>query len=134
MKPLPENYRLTRSKHPQLNTTAADGNNGAFIIPHHRIADYQYTVVISDRGGWEHVSVTLSSGKRTVKRCPTWEEMCFIKNLFFEPTDCVVQFHPPESEWISNHEYCLHLWKYTDREFPQPPAVMVGINIIKQSL
>src|SRR3954463_731637 len=55
--------------------------------------------------GWEHVSVS------TRRRPPNWQEMCFVKDLFWEPEECVVQFHPPRSEYINNHPHCLHLWR-----------------------
>lgn len=70
--------------------------------------------------GWEHVSVS------TRRRTPNWREMCFVKDLFWEPHETVMQLHPPESEWISNHPYCLHLWRHVSREIPMPPSIMVG--------
>ena len=71
---------------------------------------------------WEHVSVS------TEKRAPSWEEMCFVKGLFWEPEECVMQLHPPESEYVNNHPHCLHLWKPVGIEIPTPPAIMVGIK------
>lgn len=47
--------------------------------------------------GWEHVSVS------TRRRVPNWTEMCFVKDLFWAPEECVVQFHPPKSEYVNNH-------------------------------
>lgn len=69
---------------------------------------------------WEHVSVSAAV------RCPTWEEMCFVKRLFFRSDECVVQFHPPESEYVNLHEYCLHLWHCPTIRFPMPPHECVG--------
>lgn len=71
--------------------------------------------------GWSHVSIS------TKNRCPNWTEMCWVKDLFFEPEECVVQFHPPRSKWISNHPYCLHLWK-PPYQVELPPAILVGIQ------
>lgn len=73
--------------------------------------------------GWEHVSVSLS-----VKRCPDWEEMCMIKEIFWEPEDCVVQFHPPASEYVNNHPHVLHLWRKINENFETPPSIMVGLK------
>lgn len=70
--------------------------------------------------GWEHVSVSLPH------RCPTWTEMCHVKRLFWDDTDAVMQLHPPAAENISNHFYCLHLWRPTREVIPMPPAWMVG--------
>jgi|SRR5262245_31157825 len=71
--------------------------------------------------GWEHVSV--SSG---IKRPPNWQEMCWVKNLFWGPEDCVVQFHPPASKYVNNHPACLHLWRHRVVPFPLPHEALVG--------
>ena|ERR1700679_3948375 len=76
--------------------------------------------------GWEHVSVSVAIGRDC--RMPTWEEMCFVKGKFWDEEECVIQFHPPKSEYINNHVACLHLWKYTGGEFPLPPSIFVGLK------
>lgn len=97
------------------------GNNGAFMVPPQaRKASLPLFVICSDGEGWEHVSVS------TPVRCPTWEEMCRIKALFWDDHDCVVQFHPPKVEHVNNHSYCLHLWRQVGCDFETPPAWMVG--------
>ena len=70
---------------------------------------------------WEHVSVSAQG------RCPTWEEMHWVKSLFFEPEECVIQFHPPASVYVNNHPFCLHLWKPVGFVIPLPPTECVGI-------
>lgn len=69
---------------------------------------------------WEHVSVSLSN------RNPNWEEMCYIKALFWDVEETVMQLHPPQSKWINNHPHCLHMWKPTNQEIPLPPSITVG--------
>jgi hypothetical protein len=71
---------------------------------------------------WEHVSVSLSN------RCPNWDEMCFVKDLFWDAEETVMQLHPPKSKWINNHPYCLHLWRPTSptEYIPLPPEIAVG--------
>lgn len=76
-------------------------------------------VIFSDGGGWDHVSV---SGRR----CPNWQEMCFVKARFFEDEEEVVQFHPPRSEYVNVHPNCLHLWRDQVNGHPRPPMWMVG--------
>lgn len=95
------------------------GNNGMFIIPYH---SYEFTVVASDGEGWEHVSVSLKN------RCPNWGEMSYIKSLFWSVNECVVEFHPPASEYVNNHENCLHMWKQVGKEWAMPPSILVGIK------
>lgn len=72
-------------------------------------------------GEWEHVSVSLAD------RCPTWEEMCLVKDLFWMPEECVLQFHPPRSTHINNMPFCLHLWKPL-YPIQLPPAITVGVS------
>jgi hypothetical protein len=45
--------------------------------------------------GWDHVSVSLPN------RCPNWQEMCFIKDVFFDAHECAMQLHPPKSENVN---------------------------------
>lgn len=79
--------------------------------------------VISSVGcGWEHVSVTVHG----VDRCPTWPEMCAVKNIFWDKADTVLQYHPPEAEYVNNHEYCLHLWRPSGFNIETPPSFLVG--------
>lgn len=68
---------------------------------------------------WEHVSVSMRN------RCPTWEEMCHLKALFWSEDETVVQFHPPKADYVNFARHCLHLWKYRG-EIPRPPSWMVG--------
>lgn len=75
-----------------------------------------------EQDGWEHVSIS------TQKRCPTWEEMCRVKSWFWDDEDCVMQLHPPKSEWISMHPYCLHLWRPIEKDIPRPPNIAVGVK------
>lgn len=119
----PEKYRITN--HPILGSDASMGCNGFFVIPHQKIKDYFYQVMISDGMGWQHVSVSLASPNRKVERCPTWEEMCFIKDIFWDKDEAVMQIHPAEEDYVSNHHFCLHLWK-PDVGFPKPDPLMVG--------
>ena len=63
---------------------------------------------------WEHVSVT----PRQKDREPTYKEMNFIKQLFWEPEDEVMHFFPPASEHVNLHKNCLHLWRPTGVKLP----------------
>lgn len=113
---VPEKHRLTSGT---LRSSQKDGNNGAFKFLFGRTS---FFAIASDQDGWEHVSVT------TQGRCPTWEEMCRVKSMFWDVDDCVVQYHPPKSEYVNNHPYCLHLWRPVNDNVPTPPSYMVGIK------
>ena len=94
---------------------------GRFFVKH---KSNTITIMASDGigDGWEHVSISLKN------RCPNWEEMCLVKSWFWDDEDCVMQLHPPKSEWISNHPYCLHLWRPVNADIPRPPNIAVGIK------
>lgn len=96
-----------------------DGGMGYIYTP-----KWNGTVVWSWALGWEHVSVAPSK-KHII---PSWDDMCMIKDLFFNDEECVVQFHPPKSAYVNNVPNCLHLWKPTDEVMPMPPAFMVGVS------
>lgn len=104
----------------ELNRQAVGSNNGIFEW---ETSSGRIRVVASDGGGWEHVSVSLE------RRTPTWEEMCKVKDIFWDPEDCVMQLHPPKSEYVNFAKNCLHLWRPVAGEvppIPQPPRWMVG--------
>ena len=78
-----------------------------------------FIVVYSNGGGWDHVSVSNKS------RCPSWGEMCIIKDIFFEEEECCVEYHPAKSNYVNIHPNCLHIWKPQNRSIPVPPKIFV---------
>jgi hypothetical protein len=68
---------------------------------------------------WDHVSVSCRN------RVPTWEEMCWVKRLFFNDNECVVQYHPAEKDYVNEHPNVLHLWRLVGQDFPMPPKQCV---------
>jgi hypothetical protein len=77
--------------------------------------------------GWEHVSVSASAMVDDIVQpvTPTWEQMCIVKDLFWEEEECVIQYHPPRSEYVNIATNCLHLWKNVKQEVPRPPQILV---------
>ena len=110
-----------RVRYGQFATDDSAGFNGLFELWSARTF---VRIIASDGKGWKHVSVSLPEYPNTV---PKWAIMCHVKDLFFEPEDCVVQYHPKRSEYINNHRGCLHLWMPTEATLPRPPVWMVGI-------
>ena len=53
----------------------------------------------------QHVSIELYA-----RRLPTWEEMCFVKDIFWDEEEEVVQIHPKKSHYVNLTE-ALHLWR-----------------------
>lgn len=120
-------------QHPILATDDSAGNNGAFLIP--QLNGRDLWVIASDGSDWElsnlplpkweHVSVHIFDGKKM--STPRWDDMCKVKDIFWDEEDVVIQFHPKKSEYINNHRYTLHLWRVIDYNFPTPPKLTVGI-------
>ena len=100
--------------------TSPGSTFGAFEVPYRSFRLY----IIADDGsqtGWEHVSVSLVGGNR----CPNWDEMCFVKSLFWSEEETVLQFHPRASEYVNVHNYVLHLWRRVGTEHELPPTICV---------
>ncbi len=116
-KTLPANLEKLRIDHPMYIKAERGSIEGAFIIPYGN----KKLLVISGCGdGWDHVSISLKH------RCPTWDEMCFIKNLFFERDECAIQFHPSESDYINIGKTVLHIWRPQEQEIKMPPRYMLA--------
>lgn len=122
---VPEPYRVITG---ELRSYMSDGNNGMFLIPHYRIGNYLIRCVACDELGWEHVSVTVAPNNKAATRCPTWEEMCWVKDQFWNKDQVVIQYHPAEKDYVSEHDYCLHLWRPKNAQLPTPPTLMVGVK------
>lgn len=111
---------------PHMATYEELGMNGMFYIPFKGVI---LRVIVSDgvnvdplAQGWEHVSVSIRD------RCPNWEEMCHVKNLFWLPEECCVEYHPAEKDYVNMHAYCLHIWRPLNLAMPSPPSIMVGLK------
>lgn len=97
---------------------------GAFLM--HSPLDGRTTLKVLSSGSnaklseWEHVSVSTDS------RIPVWAEMHYVKHLFWDDEEAVMQLHPPKSQYVNHHPYCLHLWKPIKLVIPLPPYHLVG--------
>lgn len=109
MKPEPiddlDRYRVA---HPVLGNSPKGASYGYFEIPF----SGALLRVISSGGcssdnEWEHVSISIEGSKT-----PTWDDMCFVKSLFWSDSETVVQFHPRKKNYVNTHENCLHLWRH----------------------
>lgn len=111
-----ETYRISRG-------TGTESPPGAPYGMFHIKLDRIILGVVASDGDelirWDHVSVSLEH------RCPTWQEMCYIKRLFFKPDEVVMQLHPADKNHINTHPNCLHLWRPHDSVIPLPPLEAV---------
>jgi len=122
---VPEQYRWYN--HPTVPSQASDGNNGFFYLQHPTIIGWWIMLMVSDGGGWEHVSVSVAAQGHEQERCPTWDEMCHVKDLCWDAEDCVVQYHPARSQYRNMHQFVLHLWRPIGITIPVPPPIFVGL-------
>jgi hypothetical protein len=117
----PERLERGRIVSGDMASDASYGMAGAFVVMGPKGEELRIISSGVDRkSGWEHVSVS------TVRRTPNWAEMCFVKDMFWNDDECVVQFHPPRSDYVNYHPYCLHLWKQIGVPTVVPPALLVG--------
>lgn len=100
--------------------TSEDGGYGVLFRCGKRFA----SVIWSDGGGWEHVSICPFKRSYT----PSWDDMCQLKDMFFKEDEIVVQYHPAKSEYVNNMPNCLHLWRSMNSTFPMLPSIMVGVK------
>lgn len=56
---------------------------------------------------WEHVALDLEANKR----CPTYQEMCRLKEYFFSENEIALQIHPRRDDYVNECYYRLHLWR-----------------------
>ena len=84
-----------------------------------RLSDAASVIFGSNEEGWEHVSVSFP------KRCPTWDEMCVAKDVFWKDDEVCYQLHPARAEYVNIHNYCLHIWRPKDGNI-KVPAVMAA--------
>lgn len=118
-----------RKIHPTIGASDPGSLYGFFVVPC-AVGSQDLRIISSGehrtKGGklatWEHVSVSVHN------RCPTWDEMCIVKDLFWDDTECVVQLHPPKSDYINAMPYCLHLWK-PKRAVELPPSIALAPKI-----
>lgn len=120
---VPNQYRI---KTGLLGSDDSIGLCGAFEIPWKKNYECMLYVIASDgeSNGWEHVSVHGRTGRGIFT--PSWDQMCFVKSLFWDDAACVVQYHPPKSDYVNVHKNCLHLWRKCDAVFETPPKELIG--------
>lgn len=112
---------LKNCKRLRIEYVGDDGGMGLIRFPE---SGYAASVVWSNGGGWDHVSVSPFDHKIT----PSWEDMCRLKDMFFRDDEVVIQFHPAKSEYVNMLGNCLHLWRPQTETLPTPPSIMVGLR------
>lgn len=96
-----------------------DGFGGTFYDKKSRC---NLNFIMSWGAGFEHCSVSMPT------RCPSWEQMCAIKDAFWNDDEVCMQLHPAKKDYVNNHPYCLHIWKPINEKIPLPPTILVGLK------
>lgn len=109
-----EPYRIMDFPDPRTAAACVGSNNGAFRIPGGLV------VIASDGLGWDHVSVSLQD------RCPTWDEMKRVKEMFFTDDEPAFQIYPTKGQYRNYHPHCLHWWRPQNDTFPLPDPIQVA--------
>lgn len=94
-----EKYRILKYQNEQFGTNKGEPF-GAFA------AKGMYIIVAPLDMEWQHVSISKKN------RVPNWQEMCFVKDLFWDKDETVIQFHPKEEKYVNTCGNCLHLWRH----------------------
>lgn len=89
--------------------------SGWLVTNPKRISEAAFMMFGSSEDGWEHVSVSHSN------RCPTWDEMCMAKDVFWRDDEACYELHPVREVYINMHKYCLHIWRPKDGKMILPP-------------
>ncbi len=89
---------------------------GAFRVVH---KGNVLRIIASNDAGWDHVSISRMTA------CPSWEDMEFVKRMFFEEGELCWQYHVPVGDHININPHVLHIWRKHDFEMPLPPRWMV---------
>lgn len=82
------------------------------------------SIIVSTGAGWEHVSVSPDK----MRIIPSWDDMCKLKEMFFNEDEAVIQIHPPKADYANNMPNCLHLWRCTYKDMVLPPRILVGVT------
>lgn len=110
---------ISKNKRLIIGSVGCDGFSGFLQMPL-----WRGSVICSTGAGWEHVSVS----PEKMRVVPTWDEMCMIKNMFWNEDEAVIQIHPSKEEYVNNMPNCLHLWRCTYKEMVLPPSCLVGLR------
>lgn len=108
-----------RASHPSLPPSPPGVNYGYFQDRHLRIISSGSCEDNPESKNWEHVSVSCAN------RCPTWDEMKHVKELFWLDSETATQFHPRKISYKNDMANCLHMWRKSGVEPELPPDELI---------
>lgn len=109
-------------KTPNLFIEAEAENDGIGGKYYDKYSGKFLNFIFSYQMGWEHLSVSMPN------KTPSWNQMCMMKNIFWNEDEACVEYHPKKEDYVNNHKHCLHIWKPTNEVLPLPPSILVGFR------
>jgi hypothetical protein len=79
-------------------------NSGRWRSQHTGVVVIESVTRERDGRRWHHVSLARSS------RLPTWEDVRLVRADFIGEDRESYQVFPPDSRWVNDNKYVLHLW------------------------
>ena len=116
MKDFEEILKSPRISNPEMGM---DGFRGIISMP-----TWVGSVICTKGGGWFHTSVS-PFNKRIM---PSYEDLCMIKDIFWNEEEDVIHVFPKKSQYVNNVTNCLHLWECYYKDMVLPPSCFVGIR------
>lgn len=148
MKPSLDHLDKFRIPHPVTNELGTGLRAGCFRIPHPndsrkpKLRDH--FLVTASTGeqieepkegeapvpptGWDHIAIHVRAwdkARKSLARAPSPSETAWLKDLFFEPQEPVLQFHLARNHPLHAQAFVVHLWRPTIGEITLPPPELV---------
>lgn len=101
------NYEIQKIKGIQLYTLEECGGLG--FLERDDIPACSLVFTRNESEKYDHVSIAPVDGIT-----PTWDQMCILKDLFFNEDEECVQIHPKAEHYVNIKKNCLHLWHRVD--------------------
>ena len=108
--------KIQDTKNLFIDASGTDGFTGRY---YDKDTNKMLKYVFSWGMNWEHLSVSMP------RKCPSWEQMCRMKDIFWDEDEVCVEYHPRRKDYVNMHSYCLHIWKPIGVEIPTPPKILV---------
>jgi hypothetical protein len=109
-------------KTPNLFIEAEAKNDGIGGKYYDKYSGKYLNFIFSYQLGWEHLSVSMPN------KTPSWDQMCVMKDIFWNKNETCVEYHPKEEDYVNNHKHCLHIWRPAEQELLTPPSILVGFK------
>ena len=100
-----------------------------------RINNKWLNFIFSYQMGWEHLSVSMPS------KTPSWDQMCMMKEIFWDDEEEAFEYHPKKSEYVNIHPHCLHIWRpvvsdaikpYVEQGMVTPGKILTGEDMLSK--